>query len=144
MIKFLLAVCCVQAKILTPCNNIHPNLLAPLEEIAKDLNRMAIPLQLKKENPTGIVCQEFTTDYYGVCVQNSLYNTTDIYISHRLLFTPNTLYNVLYHEVLHAFWIDHSDLPGLMNYSVRLNWLGYINDDSNKLYPSFYELGQLK
>ena len=144
MIKFLLTVCCVQAKILTPCDDIHQNLLAPLEEIAKDMNRMAIPLDLKKENSTGIVCQEFTDDYYGVCVQNSLYNTTDIYISHRLLFTPNTLYNVLYHEVLHAFWLDHSDLPGLMNYSVKLNWLGYVKDDSHKLYPSFYDLEQLK
>ena len=98
MIKFLLAVTCTIAKVLTPCENIHPNLLTPLEEIAKDMNRMGIPLDLKKENSSGTICQEFTNDYYGVCVRNLSYNTTDIYISHRLLFTPNTLYNVLYHD----------------------------------------------
>lgn len=145
MMLLLLAVTCTTlAKILTPCDNIHLNLLVPLQEISKDMNRMGIPLDLKKENSTGVVCQEFTTDYYGVCVRNLLYNTTDIYISHRLLFTPNTLYNVLYHEVLHAFWLDHSDLPGLMNYSVKLNWLGYVKDDSHRLFPSFYELEQLE
>ena len=141
MIKTLLCfICTAFAKILAPCENIHQNVLTPLKEIENDMNRLGFPLKIKHSRNSGTICQKTTTDYYGVCVINLISNRTDIYISHRLLFSPNTLFNVLYHEILHAFSSDHSDLPGLMNYSVKLNKARLIVEDLNKLYPSFYDI----
>jgi hypothetical protein len=106
---------------------------------------MGFPLELKKENSTGVICHQITDEYYGVCVRTIFPNSetqTDIYISHRLLFSIKTLFNVLYHEVLHAFSLNHSNLPGLMNYSIKINWFG-VKEDSDKLYPSFYDIKEL-
>jgi hypothetical protein len=141
MIKIILCFLCSSlAKILAPCENIHQNVLTPLKEIENDMNRIGFPLKINHSRNTGYICQKTTTDFYGVCLTNLITNRTDIYISHRLLFSPNTLFNVLYHEIFHAFSIEHSELPGLMNYSVKLNKANLVVEDLNKLYPSFYDI----
>lgn len=141
MIKILLCFLCTAfSKILAPCENIHTNLLTPLKEIENDMNRIGFPLKIKNSVNSGSICQKTTTEYYGVCITNLISNRTDIYISHRLLFTPNTLFNVLYHEILHAFSLGHSELPGLMNYSIKINSQKLVLEDTNKMYPSFYDI----
>jgi hypothetical protein len=144
------------AKVITPCENIHPNVLTPLKEIAFDMNRIGFPLKINSNKTRNSICQKTTSEYFGVCITyNYNYSNinksvfeqeidketeTAIYISHRLLFTPNTLFNVLYHEILHFYSAEHSQYPGLMNYSVKKNKFNLVSDDFNKLYPSIYDI----
>lgn len=143
MIRYLCFLYTTFAKILAPCDNIHQNILEPLYEISKDMTNMGFRLDLNKNYATGIVCQEITNDYYGITVRNYKTKTTDIFISHNLLFYKNTLYNVLYHEVLHAYGLDHNNYPGLMNYSIKLDIYNSIVEDSQKIYPSYYDIQYL-
>ena len=146
------------AKVITPCENIHPNVLTPLKEIAFDMNRIGFPLKINENKTRNSICQKTTSEYFGVCITyNYNYNysninksvfepeidkeiETAIYISHRLLFTPNTLFNVLYHEILHFYSAEHSQYPGLMNYSVKKNKFNLVSADFTKLYPSIYDI----
>jgi len=86
----------------------------------------------------------YTNDYY--LGYTKLYNTsqTDIIINHKLLKTKNTLYNVLLHEMIHSFGLNHSNEYGIMNYSIRVNERNEILEDSNKLYLSTDDIRGLK
>jgi hypothetical protein len=59
---------------------------------------------------------------------------SEIFINDILLDTPNTLYNVLLHEVTHVLGGVHSDRPGIMNYSLLLNFDGSVHEDDRKLW----------
>ncbi len=129
-------------KILTPCLGLSPLILGAFQDIAGQLGAMGVGLKLGVLNSTGMVYDAKTLDYYGRCVTTGVppSQTTDIYISTRLLHeTPSTLFNVLYHEILHSYGLSHSEYPGLMNYSLSVDQDGAIIDDSTKLWPSVYD-----
>ncbi len=68
-------------------------------------------------------------------------NETDIFISDDLLYTPTTMYNVIYHEFIHAVGgLNHTDTDGIMNYKIRVNTQNRILEDSNKIYPSLDDI----
>ena len=70
-------------------------------------------------------------------------NKTNIFIKNELLYFPNTLYNVLLHEVLHSFGLGHSDKTGMMNYSIKLGLFNRIKEDSTKLWLSIDDIDGL-
>lgn len=72
-------------------------------------------------------------------------NETDIFISDALLYTPTTMYNVVYHEFIHAVGgLNHTDENGIMNYKIRVNTQNRILEDSNKIYPSLDDIRGLR
>lgn len=130
------------AKILTPCLGLSPLILGTFNDIAGQLGAFGVELGWGVIGSTGTVYHAETMSYYGRCVTTgfSPNKKTDIYISTRLLQgTPTTLFNVLYHEVLHSYGLSHSSNPGLMNYSLSVDQDGAIIDDSTKLWPSAYD-----
>jgi len=145
MLKLLLIVAAVQSfeiiksvkpqfpKLLKPCPNIDQRLLDTVTELSKNFPR----LQLRENDTTGYICNQRSDNLgYTSILENSIDQNTNIWIGNSLLNTPNTLYNVVLHEVLHAVGLDHSDRPGMMNYSIRTTWFGNVIDDPQKLWIS--------
>lgn len=82
----------------------------------------------------------FYTEYYPPRME--------ILINTNLKYSPNTLYNVILHELGHTLGLSHSDTYGMMNYSVSLTGQDYLfidddrklwfsNDDINGIYNSY-------
>ena len=129
-------------KILTPCLGLSPLILGTFNDIAWQLGAFGVELGWGVIGSTGTVYHAETTEYYGRCVTTLDFASkkTDIYISTRLLEdTPTTLYNVLYHEILHSYGLSHSQYPGLMNYSLSVDQDVAMIDDSTALWPSAYD-----
>jgi hypothetical protein len=123
-------------KILLPCIIISQFILKPFMAISNQLN--IINISLKLGNSSSTICQTNTNVFYGKTTTKN--KTTNILINSVLFETPNTLHNVLYHEILHSFGLRHSNNAGLMNYSIQVDEFGAVIDDSNKLYPSYDDL----
>jgi hypothetical protein len=71
-------------------------------------------------------------------------NETDIYISKLFIDKPTTLYNVVYHEILHSLGLNHTEEhDGLMKYKFYMNG-NTILDDKQKLYPSLDDIKALR
>ena len=56
---------------------------------------------------------------------------------------PNTLYNVLLHEILHSLGLKHSLLKGMMNYSITVDNKRPI-EDHHKMWLSLDDLAGIK
>jgi len=120
-------------KLLKPCPSIDTRLLDTVNEISINFPRV----QLGKNKTTGYICNQPGDNLgYTSILQGSVDQNTNIWISNKLLDTPNTLYNVVLHEVLHSMGLNHSDKQGMMNYSVRTTWFGNVIDDPQKLWIS--------
>ena len=72
------------------------------------------------------------------------YLERSISISNLILDIPTTLWNVLFHELLHTVGLGHSKEPGLMNYTVTLDRQYRVIPDAEKLYPSLDDLEALE
>ena len=131
-------------KILVPCIGLSTLLTRPFNDIAGQLGGMGVELGFGVMNATGSLCAVETDFFYGRTITYAT-GRTDIEISTRLLWgwTPNVLYNVLYHEVLHAFGLQHSTNPGLMNYSLTVDFWGRVVEADVKLWMSVYDLIEL-
>jgi hypothetical protein len=89
-----------------------------------------------KEFSSGEICNE-PVGHYGYMVESyEIFIFTDIYINDILLNRPNTLYNVLLHEVAHSMGMTHSENFGIMNYYITINSDGSIFEDQRKLWLS--------
>lgn len=91
-----------------------------------------------QENAVSFICNQkmnnemgYMYPFYSDEIQH-----TNIWISDSLLSVPTTLYNVISHELLHSVGVGHSQSPGLMNYSVKLDAYGSVLEDSNRLWTS--------
>ena len=125
-------------KLLKPCPNIDNRLLDMANEISDNFNQFKISVA---NDTTGYICNQQSSNFgYTSILENSVEQNTNIWISNTLLDKPNTLYNVVLHEVLHSMGLNHSDKQGMMNYSVRIgyNWYGSMEiiDDERKLWIS--------
>ena len=124
-------------KLLKPCPNIDNRLLDTVNELSNNFKQF----QLSDVNTTGYICnqQSYNLGYTSI-LENSVDQNTNIWVSDKLLDKPNTLYNVVLHEVLHSMGLNHSDKHGMMNYSIRVgyNWYGSMEiiDDAMKLWIS--------
>lgn len=120
-------------KMLKPCPSIDSRLLDTVNAVAVNFHQF----QLGKNKTTGYICNQHSDNLgYTSILQGSIDQNTNIWISNYLLDTPNTLYNVVLHEVLHSMGLNHSDRQGMMNYSVRTTWFGNVIDDPQKLWIS--------
>ena len=129
---------CIIPKIISPCKDINLFLLQTLQEVASDLRQLGLPFYIgASSNATGIICNK-TNVHYGIMSSSTNSVNTNITISNDLLGYPNTLYNVILHEILHSLGLDHNNgEPGLMSYAVRAtSWFGSIVDDCRKLWIS--------
>lgn len=108
-----------------PCENLGDALwrsaqhsATTLEGIVNiDLIRQIQPLG---ENRINTIC---TTDqsfgYTRLYMPNNTITEADIFVN-PVLFGNNAA-NVMLHEMLHAVGLNHSDEPGIMNYSLRMD-----------------------
>ena len=124
-------------KLLKPCNNIDIRLLETCAELSKNFPQF----KMSDLNATGYVCNQQSDNLgYTSVLKDSIEQNTNIWISDKLLNKPNTLYNVVLHEVLHSMGLNHSNEQGMMNYSIHIgyNWFGSIEiiDDDMKLWIS--------
>ena len=125
-------------KLLKPCPNIDSRLL----DVSNELSTNFPQFQLSDGNSTsGYICNQISDNLgYTSILENSVDQNTNVWISNKLLDRPNTLYNVVLHEVLHSMGLNHSDKQGMMNYSIRVgyNWYGSMEiiDDERKLWIS--------
>ena len=126
-------------KVLSVCSSLSPTLKDTIYEVADTmtLNGYPVLIQHQEEDATGVICNQ-PHGHYGYTTLDN--NRTDIYINNKLLHLPNTLYNVLLHEVLHSIGLDHSIELGLMSYSISETWFGYPKEDERKLWLSIDDL----
>jgi hypothetical protein len=140
------------AKTFYTCPNIDPILKNTAIEVIDNINQYNILyISLKQgftepvyQNGINELCDfnEYRNNFGYTTIQGD--NETDIYISDLLLHTPNTLYNVVYHEFLHALGLNHTEEnDGLMNYKLHIE-RNRIIDDKNKLYPSLDDIKGLR
>lgn len=125
-------------KLLKTCPTIDNRLLNSVSELSNNFPQFQISYG---DNTTGYICNQQSDNLgYTSILKDSIDQNTNIWISDKLLNKPNTLYNVLLHEILHSMGLNHSDKQGMMNYSIRVgyNWYGGIEiiDDDVKLWIS--------
>lgn len=133
------------------CPSINDKLRETTIQVIDDINKyntLFISLKdetsnLSPENGINEICNTDTQEHYGF---TNLFGTdeTDIHISNSLLYKTNTLYNVVYHEFLHALGLNHTEeQSGYMNYKIQTNRYG-ITEDNRKLYPSLDDIKGLR
>lgn len=133
------------------CPSINNNLRETTIEVIDDINKYNILFislkeeksELQKNNNKNEICNVDTTQHYGF---TELFGTneTDIHISNSLLYKTNTMYNVVYHEFIHALGLNHTEeQSGYMNYKIQTNRYG-ITEDNRKLYPSLDDIKGLR
>jgi len=124
------------------CDEINENLKNTSIEVMTDFN--------KRGFTTAVLTSDYDIDVIPICNENmsidrygyaTFINKIDyldrsISISNLILDIKTTLWNVMYHELLHTVGLGHSKQEGLMNYTVTLNRNLQVIPDENKLYPS--------
>lgn len=128
-------------KLLKPCPNIDNRLLETVNELSNNFPQFQLSRNKTSRNTTGYICNQQSDNFgYTSILKNSIDQNTNIWISNKVLDKPNTLYNVVLHEVLHSMGLNHSDKQGMMNYSITVgyNWYGSMEiiDDGTKLWIS--------
>ena len=118
-----------------PCEGLDNTLLTYAHDIAEDITSLGL-FDVSIGEGTNSICSKSNT-HYGYITPYE--NHVELTISTDLLYVSNTLYNVLYHEMLHSIGLDHSIKPGLMSYSVNTRYDSPINDQK-KLYPSIDDI----
>ena len=136
------------------CPSVKPSLRETCEDVITNLNQYDIlQINLKQgytqpiyQNGINEIC-----DFDGVKQKNNYgytttqgNNETDIFINYDLLYTPTTMYNVVYHEFIHSLGLNHTDIDGIMNYKIRVNTQGRVLEDSQKLYLSLDDVKGLR
>lgn len=122
-------------KVLGFCDDIDTLVIDTAYEITKNIPNFKIG-----DDNTGKICMTDGNNNYGYMTWKYNTNYTDVFIHNELIDTPNTLYNVLLHEVLHSFGLNHSDIEGMMNYSVTVNMWGQVLEDERKLWISYDDI----
>lgn len=124
-------------KILNVCPSLSPILKDTIDDVSEAMKANGYPVIIQDTNNTGTICNQRRGHYGYTTLDN---NRTDIYINNKLLNTPNTLYNVVLHEVLHSIGLDHSDKEGMMKYAITENWYGSPVNDERRLWLSIDDL----
>lgn len=141
-------------KLFSFCPSVKPSLRETCEDVITNLNQYDIlQINLKQgytqpiyQNGINEICHFDGTkqkNNYGYTTTQGN-NETDIFISDDLVYTPTTMYNVVYHEILHGMGLNHTDVDGIMNYKIRVNTEGRVLEDTNKLYLSLDDIRGLR
>lgn len=116
------------------CEEADHRLVTTFYETANQISKNGYAIVLGGKG-ASVLCNS-STSYFGTTyVNNSTFTAT--VLSNQLLRYPNTMYNTLLHELLHAIGLDHNQPePGMMSYSLLVSDTGKIIEDTNKLWPS--------
>ena len=125
-------------KIFSFCPFIHSNLRLASFEVASETNY----IQFSQINSSGSICNKNIPEYGKTQIFLSNFYT-EITISNSIINLPNTLYNVLLHEILHSLGLKHSYLKGMMNYSITVDDKRPI-EDHHKMWLSLDDLAGIK
>ena len=109
-------------------------------KVCDKLTEIGYPVILSLDNSTGSICNAKHLKY-GYMIPYE--NFTEIHISNKLLNSPNTLYNVVLHEVLHSVGLNHSSKEGMMKYVMSENWWAGVIEDQRELWLSIDDLSGL-
>ena len=125
-------------KVLGFCEDVADEVIETANEITQNIPNFYID----DEDNTGEICmiKDNKIKNYGYMSWKYNTNYTNIFIHNDLLYTPNTLYNVLLHEVLHSYGLNHSNIEGMMNYTVSVNMWGNVIEDERKLWISYDDI----
>ena len=104
-----------------PCSELPADALQTLKDVASHIRGHGFGMYVFHRDwgsspGDSIVCQAEYASIHSPAYTDLW--TGDVLFDRRLLATPNTLYNVLLHELLHVAGLGHSGVPGMMNYSV--------------------------
>ena len=78
-----------------------------------------LPLNMVQRKSPNRICNVDSSFYARtLTMRRGAEVWTEIQLSDRLLNYPNTMNNVILHELLHSMGLKHSEKPGIMNYSV--------------------------
>lgn len=140
---------CVLPKIISYCDDINTYILQTAQEVAKDLrDEVGLPYFISKDhiNATGDLCSKDNIHYGAVSPNFNDKTITDINIATKMIYYPNTLYNVILHEFLHTLGLNHNEgEQGMMSYAVSTSsYFGKIKNDCKKLWLSIDDLKGLK
>jgi|SaaInl85LU_5_DNA_1037374.scaffolds.fasta_scaffold103763_1 hypothetical protein len=136
------------------CQSAEPILRETTKSVIEDINKYKILYVSLNDNKTitkneqdniNSICS--THNYAESFGYTSFYYNqyeTDISISQRLYNTPNLLYNVISHEVLHSVGLNHTHENGLMNYSLKVDKYGRLIEDCTKWYLSLDDIQGLR
>lgn len=138
------------------CNNLSPILESCTKEVIQEINQYDLfDLKYNEEthyeheyNGYNTICNDNLDNNiyseYGITTHYGPYfNETDITIDNRLLGSETNLYNVVLHEFLHSLGLDHTEVKGMMNYSVQPTVYGYVRD-KEKLYLAVDDYNGMK
>lgn len=97
------------------------------------------------QNNINTICS-VGNNQYGYYGYTKLFGTneTDIFVSQLLMNKPNTLYNVLLHELTHSLGCNHTNIPSVMNYTIMINERNEIINDRRKIYFSLDDIKCLR
>ncbi len=132
------------------CCSLDEKLLKVSKEVIEDINNhnilnISLHNEIYKDeiNGANTICS-FDDDNKAYGFTYLYENEADVYVSNKLLNKDNTLYNVVYHEFIHALGLNHSVYPSIMNYTVSVSYMGSIYDDRDKSYLSIDDMRGLQ
>lgn len=116
------------------CNDADQRLVRTFYQTANQISKNGYAIVLGGKTASAL-CNSSAAYFGTTYVNNSTFTAT--VISNQLLSYPNTMYNTLLHELLHAIGLDHNQPePGMMSYSLVIDETGKIIEDTTKLWPS--------
>ena len=131
---------CELPKYFEPCLTINKRLLEIVKDVFYDMRQNGLYVALNISNNT--ICSEEYT-HYGQMIYNPTGSTitTDLLFKNSIVYSPNTAYNIILHEILHSLGLDHNSGEfGMMNYAVNENWYGGLTNDDRKLWLSIDDI----
>lgn len=135
------------------CPDISLDLVDTTKSVMEDLNSYnlfkfsyidEIEYEHEKNNINTICNSDLNDDSsrFGYCRHYMpFFQETDITVSSKLY--GKNLYNVVLHEMIHSVGLDHTLIPGIMNYSVISSGTGYIRDN-NRMFLSVDDYNGMK
>ena len=111
-----------------------------------NLNYNTLLITSDRTNDVIEICNKsMDKDRYGYATfkQNDVLERS-IKISNSIMNYNNTLWNVMYHEILHTVGLDHTVISdNLMSYTVSLNYYYDVIPDIKRIYPGGDDLEAL-
>ena len=127
------------------CTFINKRVIDDVFEITNDLRATTNYNFIYKndENTKLTICNSNLLDGDKAYTE-TLNNNKEIHIDNELLTYDYNLYNTLYHEIGHSIGMGHSDIKGIMNYSLDTDKHNNIVDDTFKIWLSQADINGIK